>query len=273
MKLFDSLDKSLKALREKNREKSLQELLNATGQIEEHMTAAMGSMFKKAGEKELLDQYYKTLEIKRTSDQKIIRSAYVRLIKQHHPDVSKEEESEEIAKRINEAYRALSEKRLNRNVEEMLVGGEISKEVRLEMANGLLEAYTKKRNEDFEAMQGKITHETDINMVAVFVGEFTDWKRRYDDVVRDFFNDLYKVKTKLKRLEKRNSSLYKGEMDQAKKTLLERNAAKLENAIRLFEQFESGTESVVGWVKETIEMEEKQVTKEMEETLSRIYAG
>ncbi|MCW6159608.1 MAG: J domain-containing protein [Candidatus Micrarchaeales archaeon] len=273
MKLLGNIGTGIRVLREKNREKSIQELLNATDKIEEHIATAMGSLTRKTGEKESLELYYKTLEIKRTSDQKIIRSAYVRLMKQHHPDVSKEEASEELAKRINEAYRALSEKKLDRSVEEMLVGGEISPAIRIEMANGLLKAYTKRRDEDFEAMRGKIANETDINMIDVFVREFTDWKRRYDWVARDFFKDLYKAETQLKRLEKRNVSLYKGETDQTRKTLLEQNAVKLESARRIYEQLRVGTESVASWVKETIEPEEKQVTKEMEDFVAYIYAG
>ncbi len=270
MRLFGDIGKGFRELKERNREKAVQELLDATDQIEEHITAAIGSLSKKEGRKEALDQYYKTLEIKRTSDQKVIRGAYVRLMKKHHPDVSEEEESEEIAKRINEAYRVLSEKKLNRDIEEMLVNGEVSPAIRIEMANGLLEAYTKRRDEDFEMMQGKISREIDLNMFAAEVGEFTDWKSRYKGVARDFFKNLYIVDSQLKQLEKKNVSLYKSETDVRKKTLLEQSASKLESARKVYEQFEAATESVIDWVRETIEPGEKQVTKEMENFVAYI---
>ena len=51
--------------------------------------------------------YYKILGVDRTADDKAIKTAYRRLARKHHPDVSKG--SSERFKEINEAYTVLSD--------------------------------------------------------------------------------------------------------------------------------------------------------------------
>ncbi len=53
--------------------------------------------------------YYRILEVPRTADEKTIKSAYRRLARKHHPDVSKGKDSTERFKEINEAYEVLSD--------------------------------------------------------------------------------------------------------------------------------------------------------------------
>ncbi|MBI2200866.1 MAG: DnaJ domain-containing protein [Armatimonadetes bacterium] len=51
--------------------------------------------------------YYKTLGVERTADQKGISSAYRRLARKFHPDVNKDRGAEDRFKQINEAYQVL----------------------------------------------------------------------------------------------------------------------------------------------------------------------
>ncbi|WP_136478370.1 curved DNA-binding protein [Pseudomonas sp. DG56-2] len=52
--------------------------------------------------------YYKILGVEPTADDKAIKTAYRKLARKYHPDVSKERDAEEKFKEANEAYEALS---------------------------------------------------------------------------------------------------------------------------------------------------------------------
>lgn len=266
MKLFRNIRKGIREMRVRNSEKAFQELLNSTDQIEERIASALDR--KEGDEKESLEEYYKTLEIKRTADRRIIRSAYVRLIKKHHPDISKEKESEEIAKKINEAYHVLSKKSIGKRFEELFVGGAMNPSFKIGPANDLLKAYAKRRDEDFEIMQGQMDPSADMNAIVAAVGDFTDWKRRPGKIAKETFRDFYKVEGQLKRPEKRNAKLYSLETDAGKRAILERNAAKLESARKIYVKLLKGTDAVISSVRETIEPEERQVAKGMDDWIA-----
>ena len=51
--------------------------------------------------------YYKILGVEPTADDKAIKTAYRKLARKYHPDVSKEKDAEEKFKDVNEAYEAL----------------------------------------------------------------------------------------------------------------------------------------------------------------------
>ena len=53
--------------------------------------------------------YYKTLGVDRSADDKVIKQAYRRLARKYHPDVSKAKGTAERFKEINEAYEVLSD--------------------------------------------------------------------------------------------------------------------------------------------------------------------
>src|SRR3972149_5488288 len=53
--------------------------------------------------------YYEVLEVGRSASPEELRRAYRRLAKQYHPDVNKDDSSEERFKEINEAYAVLSD--------------------------------------------------------------------------------------------------------------------------------------------------------------------
>src|SRR6202795_1732575 len=53
--------------------------------------------------------YYRILGVDRNGDEKTIKSAYRKLARKHHPDVSKSAGAAEKFKEINEAYEVLSD--------------------------------------------------------------------------------------------------------------------------------------------------------------------
>lgn len=55
------------------------------------------------------EDYYEILQVHHMAEPEIISSAYRRLAKKYHPDVSKNKTSGAIMQKINEAYRILKE--------------------------------------------------------------------------------------------------------------------------------------------------------------------
>ena len=67
--------------------------------------------------------YYDTLGVKPDASDADIKSAYRRLARKYHPDVSKEAGAEDKFKAVNEAYEALKEPERRRSYDELRAGG------------------------------------------------------------------------------------------------------------------------------------------------------
>ena len=67
--------------------------------------------------------YYDTLGVKPDASAAEIKSAYRRLAKKYHPDVSKEAGAEEKIKAVNEAYEALKDPARRKSYDELRAGG------------------------------------------------------------------------------------------------------------------------------------------------------
>lgn len=67
--------------------------------------------------------YYETLGVKPDASDADIKSAYRRLARKYHPDVSKESGAEEKIKSINEAYEALKEPARRKAYDQLRAGG------------------------------------------------------------------------------------------------------------------------------------------------------
>src|SRR5664279_918093 len=57
----------------------------------------------------MAQDYYETLGVSRTADKAEIKSAFRKLAREYHPDVSKHNDAEARFKEINEAYEVLSD--------------------------------------------------------------------------------------------------------------------------------------------------------------------
>ena len=67
--------------------------------------------------------YYETLGVKPDATEAEIKSAYRRLARKYHPDVSKEKSAEEKFKAVNEAYEALKEPSRRKAYDQVRTGG------------------------------------------------------------------------------------------------------------------------------------------------------
>jgi curved DNA-binding protein len=67
--------------------------------------------------------YYETLGVKPDASDAEVKSAYRRLARKYHPDVSKESGAEEKFKAVNEAYEALKEPSRRKSYDQLRAGG------------------------------------------------------------------------------------------------------------------------------------------------------
>src|SRR5688500_15905014 len=67
--------------------------------------------------------YYETLGVPPGADADVIKSAYRKLARKYHPDVSKESDAEEKCKAVNEAYEVLRDPKKRAAYEQVRAGG------------------------------------------------------------------------------------------------------------------------------------------------------
>src|SRR5688572_31053024 len=67
--------------------------------------------------------YYETLGVPPGADADVIKSAYRKLARKFHPDVSKEKDAEERFKAVNEAYEVLKDPKKRKAYDNLRAGG------------------------------------------------------------------------------------------------------------------------------------------------------
>ena len=102
------------------------------------------------------EDYYKVLGVSRSATQEELQSAFRKLARKYHPDVSKEPDAEEQFKKINEAYEVLKDPETRRRYD-------VDRRVeiyRFTPSTPRFELATTSLRRDFVATHGRILTET-----------------------------------------------------------------------------------------------------------------
>ena len=67
--------------------------------------------------------YYEILGVPQGADADVVKSAYRKLARKYHPDVSKESDAEERFKSVNEAYEVLKDPKKRAAYDQLRAGG------------------------------------------------------------------------------------------------------------------------------------------------------
>ncbi|QRF74155.1 curved DNA-binding protein CbpA [Candidatus Micrarchaeum sp.] len=176
-----------------NVEKKSRALSRKATALEEGIDKEIEYIFPGSEDDKDIKKYFSALGIKPTSDKTKIRSAYISRAKEYHPDISREENAEEMMKLVNEAYSALSEKSLgvdNLRDEKKSVAA---------MEKLALELYVKLRNSDYDKMVGIARRGVTKQEFSAIVADFCDWNKRFSRVEKAITGRLDK---RLKALER-----------------------------------------------------------------------
>jgi hypothetical protein len=196
----------------------------------EKMVREFESNPKSKGDEEI-KKYFEVLGIRPTKDRNAVRNAYRSMAKRYHPDVSKSMGSEEMMKKINEAYKAISSEKAEFRIE---LDDNVAT-IRIE--NRFLNLYEQARQYDYEIFLGKLKVISSRNELYGVVGEFTDWEARIDRVERALFG---KFRSAMKDLEKMNIRIEKAMKSDLGESLLntlrasrDRNSETLDDARKI----------------------------------------
>jgi len=192
----------------KNLEKRARALSRKAEALEEGINKEIEHMAPGGGDDKDIKRYFSALGIKPTSDKAKIRSAYISRAKAYHPDVSGEENAEEMMKLVNEAYSALSEKGLavdNLRDEKKSVAS---------IEKLALELYVRLRNSDYDRMVGMARRGVTKPEFMAIIADFCDWNKRFNRVEKAITGRLDK---RLKSLEKHRQKCvdFEGKIDRA----------------------------------------------------------
>ena len=132
--------------------------------------------------------YYDWLEVSPKASQEVIEKAYKALVKKYHPDLQQQnsKNSEEIIKKINEAYSILSDKEKRARYDATLIDTTVSKE-----------DYDKLKQELYTIKKAQNTNNVHTNELNYIQQIEQAKKKAYNDAyIEDMKNRGYKIRYK-----------------------------------------------------------------------------
>ena len=195
--------------------------------------------------------YFKRLGISRTSDKSRIRDAYIRRIKEYHPDVSPRADAEEKAKELNEAYAALSGKGFRIS----LVGADYGRQKKM-LAERIIGRYNAERKRDYERISADLRSRSLSYEAAV--RKMFDWEARYDRTCTSLFGELWRIGSDAAALSERNSELVSSERDASLVATLEESQRRIEAARAEYKAVEALLSDVIGDLRYSIAKSESE---------------
>ncbi len=194
-----------------------------------------------------LRNYYEVLGLRYTSDQKSIKEAYIKSIKQYHPDINRDKGATKRTGEINEAYAVLRDKKQKKEYDSRLsMGGNgIGKDAARSISNELLKRYSEMRERDFEEFNKRVSAPQHKDSINAAIEEVADWNRRFNRAVNNTVGKLRDYGRDLERLEALNRSLLKAEKDEERQKKLRDNLVRLEGLVKVYREVNKGISAII----------------------------
>jgi hypothetical protein len=119
--------------------------------------------------KKVLRDYYKILDVRYDASSEEIRSAYRRLVKQYHPDVSDYFNAEQKMRSINEAYEILSDSTKKAVYDFIFFGYGASQKTSSEQSERTTQDYTRSNRKDSLTIYEPGPVQREISRIIVFL--------------------------------------------------------------------------------------------------------
>lgn len=193
--------------------------------------------------------YYQALNISRTGDQKRIRDAYITLIKKHHPDVSREKQSESKAKELNEAYQVLSDTNAKRDYDLLLSdsGPAANTAEANRIAERIIMEYDADRNAEYDAFVNSIQNSGMSTQEFFYrVEYFIDWRKTFDGTIHGMFGKFFTLGKEIRSV-KLGAERLSGKMEDKKsRSRLERVSSEFDSTM---ERYKAASDTVAAAIK------------------------
>ena len=206
--------------------------------------------------------HYEALGIAYTSDQRAIKEAYQKLMKKHHPDVSKAADAEEIAKKINEAYAVLKDERLKLEYDRNSSKGKskVSADAMRCISRELMRHYAELREADFKRFREATSVPLQRDVARAAIEEVCDWNKRLDRASKAAFGDLRHCGKTIMKLNSTNTKLLKKESGEKVNIKLQENGRRLEELSLIYKELDNCITTVAKNSRREISAQESKAT-------------
>ncbi len=194
------IGKLSRALREYSAKKAQKEVFRIISE-EKRASSILSNQISNLAGSSLADaslaNHFSKLGIKPTRDKIAIRNAYIKKVKEYHPDTSKKKNAEEIMKEINYAYSELIGK----------VNNYTYANSQTAIGKKFLEEYSKARNDDFSLLLNSAKSAKSRDEIYSYAMRFIDWEPTFRHSEEAMLGRLIHYIKKSERIESKAKSL------------------------------------------------------------------
>ena len=256
MGLLGSGISKLRQLRQRMHRRQIEKLLEDTKKTEHEFVAEAGKLgidIKVTS----MRNYYEILGLGYTTNQKTIKEAYVKLIKQHHPDISKEKNAHLKSEELNEAYATLKDrlKKADYDVKFAKGSNRMDPHTTTSITNELLKRYFDSRKRDYDEFYKRVSTPQSRDSLKAAIEDVADWNRRFNNASNITFDRLWRYGNLISKLDNKNRWLLKSGDDMLREKL-EPNLQTLEGMVKAYAEINRGVSAIIESVRNDIAVEE-----------------
>lgn len=209
--------------------------------------------------------YYEILGLKYTSDPKVIKDAYIALVKKYHPDLYKGADATMRSAEINAAYGVLKDKKKKEEYDAKSLKGssKLSEETSRIISNELLMKYSKIRNKDVEDFNKRVSVPQYRDSLKAAIEEVADWNKRFKRAQNETLGKFNDYGHRIRHMESVNRNLLKNAQSDAEKSKLRENLVKIEGMGKSFQEAEKGIAIVVEKIRNDISTTENNMADKL----------